>query len=205
MVILPGPALAAAARSTQRETMDIHPLETWYQGHRFRSRTEARWAVFLDTLGIPYRYECDGYDLGGTWYLPDFWLPDQYLWLEIKGKTPIEPEQRLAWLLALESYRLAVVFGGNVWHTTPGYLFVPRDTFHAITPCFWALCRRCNSLGLHWAIEPSLGAYSNLGFCVCHREAGMSSVGHTEEDAQTRRLRAAFRAARQARFERYPR
>jgi len=36
---------------------------------------EARWAVFFDALGIKYEYEAEGYDLGGVWYLPDFWLP----------------------------------------------------------------------------------------------------------------------------------
>lgn len=32
--------------------MDIKPIETHYNGYRFRSRLEARWAVFFDALGI---------------------------------------------------------------------------------------------------------------------------------------------------------
>jgi len=34
----------------------IKPIETHYAGHRFRSRLEARWAVFLDAMEIPWQY-----------------------------------------------------------------------------------------------------------------------------------------------------
>lgn len=54
--------------------MKIKPIETNYKGYRFRSRLEARWAVFLDALGIDWEYEKEGYDLGDKgWYLPDFY------------------------------------------------------------------------------------------------------------------------------------
>lgn len=65
--------------------MKIEPIETKYKGYRFRSRLEARWAVFFDTLGIKWEYESEGYDLGEAgWYLPDFWLPEFMIWVEIK-------------------------------------------------------------------------------------------------------------------------
>jgi hypothetical protein len=50
-------------------------IETSYNGYRFRSRLEARWAVFFHALGVKYKYESEGFDLGGVYYLPDFWLP----------------------------------------------------------------------------------------------------------------------------------
>jgi hypothetical protein len=78
----------------------IKAIETEYNGYKFRSRLEARWAVFFDTLGIEYRYEEDGFDLNGTWYLPDFWLPKHNCWIEIKGQRPTEDEERKADLLA---------------------------------------------------------------------------------------------------------
>lgn len=72
----------------------IKPIETRYAGCRFRSRLEARWAVFFDTLGIPWEYEPEG--LLVSWrlslhegrfrYLPDFRLPDLGLWVEVKGE-----------------------------------------------------------------------------------------------------------------------
>ena len=65
---------------------DIKPIETVYKGYCFRSRLEARWAVFFDALGIKYYYEHEGFDLGDAgWYLPDFWLPELKTWIEIKG------------------------------------------------------------------------------------------------------------------------
>jgi hypothetical protein len=54
----------------------IKAIDTEYHGCRFRSRLEARWAVFFDQLGIEWQYEAEGYQLSdGTRYLPDFWLP----------------------------------------------------------------------------------------------------------------------------------
>lgn len=64
--------------------MIIKPIETVYKGYKFRSRLEARWAVFLDETGVPYCYEHEGFDLDGTWYLPDFWLPESNHFIEIK-------------------------------------------------------------------------------------------------------------------------
>lgn len=64
----------------------IKPIETPYKGYRFRSRLEARWAVFFDALNIKWEYEKEGFDLGdGDYYLPDFWLPELSLWYEVKG------------------------------------------------------------------------------------------------------------------------
>jgi len=68
---------------------NLKPIETRYNGYRFRSRLEARWAVFMDALGIEYQYEPEGFDLGdGYYYLPDFYLPETKAWIEVKGDTP---------------------------------------------------------------------------------------------------------------------
>lgn len=65
--------------------MTATPIETSYRGHRFRSRLEARWAVFFDALGIRWEYEPQGYLVGGRPYLPDFFLPTSGTWVEVKG------------------------------------------------------------------------------------------------------------------------
>jgi hypothetical protein len=65
---------------------DITPIETTYKGYRFRSRLEARWAVFLDAIKVRWEYEMEGYVLqDGTKYLPDFFLPDIGMWIEVKA------------------------------------------------------------------------------------------------------------------------
>jgi hypothetical protein len=43
--------------------MAITSKETKDKGDRFRSRLEARWAVFFDTLGLKWWYEPEGFDL----------------------------------------------------------------------------------------------------------------------------------------------
>ena len=43
---------------------EIQALPTKYDGCDFRSRIEARWAVFFNTLGLRYEYEREGFDLG---------------------------------------------------------------------------------------------------------------------------------------------
>lgn len=49
--------------------------ETIYKGIEFRSRLEARWAVFFDELNLSWEYEPEGYRLDdGTCYLPDFYV-----------------------------------------------------------------------------------------------------------------------------------
>lgn len=79
--------------------MDIKAIETYYNGRRFRSRLEARWAVFFDALGVEYEYEPEGFRLpSGATYLPDFKvkcygdrgscdLEEPFdLYIEVKGK-----------------------------------------------------------------------------------------------------------------------
>lgn len=72
----------------------MHAIETSYAGCRFRSRLEARWAVFFDTLGIRWDYEPQGFHLpkrlsnqpGDHQYLPDFFLPALGAYFEVKGQ-----------------------------------------------------------------------------------------------------------------------
>lgn len=75
--------------------MTIQPIETYHAGYRFRSRTEARWAVFFDHLKIRWQYEAQGYELdNGDWYLPDFWLPEMGIHVEVKGAiTPLDADK----------------------------------------------------------------------------------------------------------------
>lgn len=65
---------------------EIKAIETYYKGYRFRSRLEARWAVFFDAAGIKWEYEPEGFVMSdGTNYLPDFYLPESKTFFECKG------------------------------------------------------------------------------------------------------------------------
>lgn len=94
--------------------MDIKPIETYYNGYRFRSRLEARWAVFFDTMGIPFAYEPEGYKLSdGTYYLPDFFLPTFNIFAEVKPS-------RSLWNIKTNE------FGYLQWDSSPGYKILER-------------------------------------------------------------------------------
>lgn len=81
---------------------DLKPIETLYNGFRFRSRLEARWAVFFDAMHLEYQYELEGYALpGGGAYLPDFYLPETGLFVEVK------PHHELS----IDDIRKLVLFG----------------------------------------------------------------------------------------------
>lgn len=77
-------------------TYNIKPIETRYDGVLFRSRTEARWAVFFNVLKIKWYYEYEGFGLKTGKYLPDFYLPgydaEGGCFAEVKGGA-FEPEE----------------------------------------------------------------------------------------------------------------
>lgn len=77
---------------------NIKAIQTYYNGYHFRSRTEARWAVFFDNANIRYQYEPEGYELSdGTKYLPDFYLSDFGIFVEIKPLLEgVEPDEKQA-------------------------------------------------------------------------------------------------------------
>lgn len=89
-----------------RQGMPSGPIETTYKGCRFRSRLEARWAVFFDTVGIKWQYEPQGFQTeAGVRWLPDFFLPTTATWVEVKGSDDLlyEDWKRLAAMLDHDS------------------------------------------------------------------------------------------------------
>ena len=77
----------------------IKAIPTRYKGYHFRSRLEARWAVFFDALNIEWQYEPEGFELpNGERYLPDFYLQGMGVWVDIKPVLPQTPTGlRMTW------------------------------------------------------------------------------------------------------------
>ena len=77
-------------------TSRIEAIETHYNGFHFRSRAEARYAIFFDLLGIQYEYEPEKFDLPSGRYIPDFRLsglwPYGPIYFEVKGGEPSADE-----------------------------------------------------------------------------------------------------------------
>lgn len=60
-----------------------HPV--FYNGRRFRSTYEVRVASALDALGVKWEYESRRFVFDGFTYCPDFYLPDDGVYWEVKG------------------------------------------------------------------------------------------------------------------------
>ena len=97
----------------------MRSLDTYYNGYFFRSRLEARWAVFFDACGVKWEYEAQGYELEkGIYYLPDFILHDvtfnhagystgNDLYVEVKGEMSEEDAKKIE-LFSMEKPILVV-------------------------------------------------------------------------------------------------
>lgn len=188
-------------------------IETVYHSTRFRSRTEARHAVFFDMLGIPWEYEKEGFVLeNGITYLPDFWLPSLNCWLEVKGQEPTDEERNKAILLSKATGKYVYISWGIL--AKPEFVayedidfdnldnsqtLVDIEAFLCVTypdgrvedaglggGFLWYECPQCRKVGISYG-----GVYNRHRFCKDTESLNPLSL----------RLKAAYAAARQARFE----
>lgn len=113
-------------------------IETEYAGVRFRSRLEARWAVFFDQLDVPWEYESESFRLRSGAYMPDFRLGDFCggpVWFEVK--PPDAPADHRWFYLAEFTGRpvyvargMPKVIGDHIeWTSWNGILAVHDDEF----------------------------------------------------------------------------
>lgn len=190
----------------------LKAIETQYKGYRFRSRLEARWAVFFDSLGLIWTYEQEGYNLDGVWYLPDFYLSSHEIYVEIKpeGMSPFELSK--CELLANSSGKAVLAIQGNPW---PGEyslrLCLPSDAHESgiydLDDAEFGSCRKCEAL----VIVQNDDSESGLGWsqfeqciapCECQGEKyPIGASNYLEWGHLNRRIIKAFSAARGARFE----
>lgn len=88
----PAKSAAPARTKTSRAPKPL-ASEVSYSGRIFRSRLEARWAILMDLLEINWDYEPCHYQVGpDLYYLPDFYLPEHRVWLEVKGPAFLDAQ-----------------------------------------------------------------------------------------------------------------
>lgn len=187
----------------------IAPLETRYAGYRFRSRIEARWAVFFTRLGLDWQYEQQGFRVGREQlpYLPDFYLPDQALYVEVKPAyaDQVDPEGVHRWetfagevVTSWPSERAAIFCGPIPDPEKVNASGPPKSTrwyddgIYVTGDCHYAWCA-CPA-GRHFDIQ-----FEGRGgriLCGCPR-----ALDDRYQTADDTRILNAYAAARSARFE----
>lgn len=177
----------------------MRAIETIYKGWRFRSRTEARWAVFFDALGFRWEYEPEGFEFhDGTRYLPDFWLPEWGVWIEVKGREPSPEELRRAELLHLHSGRpVLVVTGVPGEQDTSTLVWAYRSISGDISP------GQSDTVRPLWAATSAEGMTFLAPGLSCENGVGVRIVrtSFLSKSTPDDRFERAIHAARSARFE----
>lgn len=127
----------------------LKAIETVFMGYRMRSRTEARWAFFMKKAGVEWSYESEGYDLDGVRYLPDFYLPKQQCWLEVKGARPdyASPDREKARRLAQASEKSVFIISGEIGSDYVIDAYTPQGTL-SYGRWRWCVCVRCRTVGI---------------------------------------------------------
>jgi len=221
----------------QKETIvmpAIKAIPTRYRGYHFRSRLEARWAVFFDAAGVAWDYEPQGfqfprlahdhetgerYPTGDTLaYLPDFYLPGLRTYFEVKGERPEEGSSEYAKFHDFSSalpneFRAVLAYGS---HPDPDSLSIDghpevnadfdmliiNDAHYA-----WCVCPWCGKAGIEFDARGARvcgfkAHYIDEGAAI----AAIKHLGHWRADdkcytGNDNRIKAAYAAARSARFE----
>jgi len=195
----------------------IKAIDTIYRGYRFRSRLEARWAVFMDAINVRFEYEGEGFAFDGVAYLPDFFLPDMDCFLEIKPTDPSEEEVRKAELLCEHTGKNVYILVGqpccpclgdypNRWYGNNSQMHsfacdlsfkddhdsgAQQDSHY-----LWCECPKCGKIGIEFdgraeRIDCQCGCGCASGLGGCDRRYNFDSP----------RLVSAYNAARGYRFE----
>lgn len=203
----------------------IKPIETVYNGNRFRSRLEARWAVFFDELQIEYEYEPEGYTFAdGICYLPDFYLPHHGYYVEVKGKNEHIQEDLIKIDNFVYEMKTAVLILSKIpydekavglyWFPISYYQATLERSVNHCHACFSCYNGRCGTIAddysegktKYWAY-PENSDDDRLYSAIQAKPDSMFHL-HTEGDARLRDctewfdgINAALLKARGARFE----
>ena len=175
----------------------MKPIETEYNGFLFRSRLEARWAVFFDTLNVKYGYETEGFEVNGVRYLPDFYLPDYNCWIEIKPRIINEQESYKYTNFAKEINDKFIVIMGT-----------PKENSYQIKLLSYKddddddCLERCSQEKFVFALARRA---KNNELCLLSDACAVSLINESTDDGkrwpETIGLEDAYKKATQARFE----
>lgn len=135
----------------------MRPKRTEFKNTVYRSKLEAKWAVFFDSLGLRYEYEPHFEEVSLGYYpinyAPDFYLEDLDIHVEVKPKEleDSEIEKVLAW--ARDIGPMLILNQSYPHQTDDGYPFVywkyKRDRPGRIQR-WWCECPQCGKIDLSY-------------------------------------------------------
>lgn len=179
---------------------DVQVIPTEYHGTLFRSRLEARWAVLFDVLHMPWEYEPEAFGNRVTGYTPDFWLPEQGVFIEVKP-TEVYDHDKVALACQATGKNVVIVIGrpGLPRYMTEGCSDCVGESFTGPFiqgPEEWGwdnfyLLTECNQCG---QFDFTHSGWGRQFRCKCY------PPDHKSGDAHSVRLHNAFQAARGYRF-----
>lgn len=188
--------------------MNIQPIPTRWAGCHFRSRLEARWAVFFQTMKIDWEYEPEGFRVNGVPYLIDFRLrlPNwKNLWVEVKPNPSPDEVQKLVGFINSErddglsgatfltqipnpdDYPQNQDMGFDIYFPSEDEYEPHLDNYYQFTAC-----SRCGVVGFTFCDR------TDYLKCNCN-PPGVGHAGHWANQ-DVKRVRAALTAARSERF-----
>ncbi len=189
---------------------EIKARKTNYGGVLFRSRIEARWAVFLDSLGVEYDYEPFYEEVGNDYvyynYMPDFYLPKQEKFIEVKPGKPTVVEERKAAFWCKDIQDIVILFNlnpptdklENGWlYHFPSIKKVPM----VMENYWWGECRKCGHIDIsEYAYVTSCGCYNIDYYNKVWEKEEIGSQEYSKSFSRSKRLMKAYLTAKKYNF-----
>lgn len=216
----PAPAVLA------KPPREFKPITTIYDGYKFRSRLEARWAVFFHEAGIEYQYETDGFQgENGLYYLPDFYLPEFEVYVEVKGTDKALARDAAKIAGAINNHATPISDGllilGEIpnyekigWGNLPIFQFLYYEKAYGIVADCAAFIPDLNPGGITlstgfdevlscvFSYPTGTSNTPNIPQCVSVKAKWSKDDLQSYSDAQLAKIKLCYQKARQARFER---
>lgn len=167
-----------------RTDFAIPAIETRFNGIKYRSRLEARYAVFFGVLGLEFQYEPEKFDTPCGPYIPDFWLPgcgsesfdEQYphgVFVEVKGPEPDETAKGKADYLISQLNHSGIEFvflGPSIGESWPH-----MDRTHTLQQC-----PLCGKIGFDIFFCSDETSVASVFSHFCHEENRIAKAWNTE-------------------------
>lgn len=180
---------------------NFEAIETVYNGHRFRSRLEARWAIFFDILGIKWVYEPEGFVLSDkTCYLPDFYLPESDSFFEVKGIMSDKDMHKIEMLIKDANKQVVIGYSDFTFQSCNFGDWMGKGVANELTDPSSSVLVHCSECG-KWYFSGS--EYSYECRC-CHAHDGDHYFyvrGFGDKTFGSSEVNDAISQAQQARFE----